>query len=164
MTTATLLERILSGGVNVVLTDRGTVKLTGDDEAVERWIPVVRARKAELVEQLSRQEQAGGAVSCWWRVRFADGGALDVFSPSGNTLEGIRRAYPAAVGVEPFELEVTAPDTSMTASERNAILAWLFDIDERAQEVIDEVMAVCERSAGAREYALYNSNKKTEKH
>ncbi|MCL1860317.1 MAG: hypothetical protein FWG52_02105 [Proteobacteria bacterium] len=156
MTNATLLERILSDGVHVRLTASGTIKLSGRGDALERWAPVVKANKTELVRQLS--------LSCWWRVRFADGGGLDVFTPSGDTQEGILRGYPAAVSAEPFEPKITTPSAPMSASEREAILAWLYSIGERAKEVIDEVLAVCDRSASARAYALCKSNKETEKH
>lgn len=146
MNTASLFRRIQSDGVNLSLTPRGTIKLVGDEDAVARWTQPVREHKPELVEWL----QARGAVSYWWRVRFPDGSLRVYFSPSGDSRESILEAHPEADDAVPFALEQTPPDAPMSASEEEAIRAWLSRIDERAQEVIDEVLTACGRSMEAR--------------
>ena len=65
---------------------------------------------------------------------------------------GILNAYPQALDAEPFTPEHTRPDVSMTEGEEAAIRAWLVDIGERSRKIIDEVLALCQRSAEARGY------------
>ena len=55
---------------------------------------------------------------------------------------------------EAFTLKHTCPDVPLTVDEAAAVLAWLTSIGERSQEVIDDVLSQCERSAEARGYYL----------
>jgi len=102
-------------------------------------------------------EEPGGVLSCWWRVTFHDGGVRTIFTPSPDSPEGLLRAYPAATDAQPFTPTFESPDATMSVTEQTAIKDWLARIDEQSQEVIDEVMVVCERNAGARAYALERS-------
>ncbi|MDR2015617.1 MAG: hypothetical protein LBP99_08400 [Azoarcus sp.] len=99
-------------------------------------------------------EKPGGGVSYWWRVTFPCGKAVEVFTPSGNTRVGILKGYPTAVDAEPFELEHTRPVAPMNAGEGAAIRAWLASIGECSPEIINDVLAQCEKSAEARGYYL----------
>jgi hypothetical protein len=91
-------------------------------------------------------------VSDWWRLRLADGGEMEVFVPSGETLAGILKTHPEAVSAEPFKLEHTKPDAAMTREDETAIRAWLAHIGEQSPEIINDVLAQCQRSIEARDY------------
>ena len=147
MTNNDLLKSAWGDGVRLEITPHGTLYVTGNHSAVNRWLPVIRERRDGLIEELL-------AFSFWWRLHFSGGGVLEVFSPSGNTRAGILKGYPEAESVEAFTLVHTRPDTRLAVEEAAAIVLWLASIGERSQEIIDDVLAQCERSAEARGYYL----------
>ena len=147
MTDNDLLKSAWSDGVRLEITPHGTLCIAGNRNAVNRWLPMIRERRDGLIGELL-------AFSFWWRLYFSCGGVLEVFSPSGNTREAIMKGYPEAVSGEPFALEHTLPDARLTVVEAAAIVLWLASIGERSQEIIDDVLAQCERSAEARGYYL----------
>jgi hypothetical protein len=49
MTPATIIREAQAGGVKLALSPAGTIKATGDKTALERWLPVIRKRKADLL-------------------------------------------------------------------------------------------------------------------
>lgn len=61
MTPAAILHAANSEGVMLVLTPAGTIKATGDAVAVNRWLPTIRTRKADLLAVLVEEQ----AVRRW---------------------------------------------------------------------------------------------------
>lgn len=49
MNPAELVRRASADGVSLKVTPAGTLKVTGDNEAVRRWLPALKANKPELV-------------------------------------------------------------------------------------------------------------------
>lgn len=47
MTPATIIREAQADGVNLSLSRAGTINATGDGTAVNRWLAVIRERKAE---------------------------------------------------------------------------------------------------------------------
>lgn len=52
MTPATIIQRAKADGVRLVLSSTGGIKAKGNGEAVNRWLPVIREHKAELLAEL----------------------------------------------------------------------------------------------------------------
>jgi hypothetical protein len=52
MTPAAIINQALADGVRLVLSSTGSIKAAGRSEAVNRWLPVIREHKAELLDEL----------------------------------------------------------------------------------------------------------------
>jgi len=52
MTLATLIKNAEMDGVALALSVTGTIKATGDQVAVNRWLPMIREHKAAIIEAL----------------------------------------------------------------------------------------------------------------
>lgn len=52
MTPAAIIQGAQADGVKLALSPAGTIKATGDGAAVNRWLTMIRERKAEIVEAL----------------------------------------------------------------------------------------------------------------
>jgi len=148
---APFIPALRESGISLSVSPSGELTAKGKPESLCRFQSFIRENKAALLAELA---QAGELLSYWWRLRFPDGGMLEVFSPSGNTLETILKGYPKAVSAEPFTLEHTRPEARLAVEEAAAIVLWLASIGERSQEIIDDVLSQCERSAEARDYYL----------
>src|SRR5579859_6428304 len=58
MTPAAIIERAMAEGVNLALSDAGTIKATGDSAAVSRWLPAIREHKPGIVTVLQGPRRA----------------------------------------------------------------------------------------------------------
>ncbi len=52
MTPAAIIRQAQAEGVKLALSPAGTIKAAGNGEAVNRWLPIIREHKAELLEEL----------------------------------------------------------------------------------------------------------------
>lgn len=52
MTPATLIQKAAADGVKLTLSQSETIKATGNAEAVNRWLPVIREHKTGLIAAL----------------------------------------------------------------------------------------------------------------
>ncbi|MCL1860259.1 MAG: hypothetical protein FWG52_01815 [Proteobacteria bacterium] len=148
---APFIPALRESGISLSVSPSGGLTAKGKPELLCRFQPFIRENKAALLAELAQAEEL---FSTWWRLRFPDGGTLEVFSPSGHMRTSILRGYPEAVSAEPFTLEHTRPEARLAVVEVAAIRAWLASIGERSQEIIDDVLSQCERSAEARDYYL----------
>jgi hypothetical protein len=57
MTPEEILERATVEGVSVALSSTETVRVTGDQAAVDRWLPVIREHKPNILNELHRQRR-----------------------------------------------------------------------------------------------------------
>ena len=60
MTPATIIREAQADGGKLALSPAGTIKATGDGAAVNRWLVVIRERKAEIIDAL--KVGAGGTA------------------------------------------------------------------------------------------------------
>ncbi|MCL1825821.1 MAG: hypothetical protein FWG26_07780 [Betaproteobacteria bacterium] len=148
---APLILTLKESGILLSVSPSGELTAKGKPESLRRFQSFIKENKAALLAELAQAEEL---LSYWWRLHFPDGGALEVFSPSGNTHTSILKGYPEAISVEPFTLGHTMPDAPLSEKEAAAIVLWLASIGERSQEIIDDVLSQCERSAEARGYYL----------
>ena len=52
MTPATIIKQAQADGVMLALSPTGTIKAVGTEQAVTRWLPVIRLHRAELITEL----------------------------------------------------------------------------------------------------------------
>jgi hypothetical protein len=57
MTPEEILERATVEGVSIALSSIGTVRVTGDQAAVDRWLPAIREYKANILSELHRERR-----------------------------------------------------------------------------------------------------------
>lgn len=57
MTPLALIQKAWAEGALIALTPAGRLRLTGDPEAVDRWLPICRQYEHELIEALQGAER-----------------------------------------------------------------------------------------------------------
>ncbi|MDR2881339.1 MAG: hypothetical protein LBV29_05515 [Azoarcus sp.] len=116
--------------------------------------PEAESSKSSRSSSSNTAETNSEQVSFWWRVRFPDRDPVETYYPSGESREGVLRAYPGATDAQPFTPAHTPPDAPMQPFERQAITAWLDLIGETDPAARAHVLARCETSHEVREYTL----------
>ncbi|MCL2307085.1 MAG: hypothetical protein FWC38_02390 [Proteobacteria bacterium] len=143
--TPTLL-RARRDGLTLTLTDGDQISYHGAVAIVAKWLPELRARKAEIIEALKSEPRFTD-----WCLHF-DQSELEIIIPDGATRVDVEKLYPAALDIEPVE---RLPSRAATAAERaelwrlvNVVLADAPDEVERAYAAaLDDVEAalICYR-------------------
>ena len=112
MTPATIIKQSAAEGVILSLSASGNVKAAGDQEHVDKWLPVIREHKISIIALLSEAANDQTALTSFgWLIHFTDRDLLTVtFSPEVNHAEALAN-YPRAVAAEPLGGEVLAFDT-----------------------------------------------------
>jgi len=89
-----------------------------------------------------------------WLVHFIDREPLTVaFAPPATHAE-VLEACPAALAAEPIEPGRQQPDALLASDQEAVILAWLAQIGEADQTIIDDVLTLCRQDADARQHFL----------
>jgi hypothetical protein len=117
MNPATIIAQATAEGVKLVLSATDSIKATGNRAAVNRWLPVIREHKLEIIKMLKASDgdqrsalqtsenvtKAASQTHFAWRVRFTDRNPLTVtFSPEVTHAEALA-CYTDAVSVEKIE-------------------------------------------------------------
>ena len=55
MNPAEFLERLMVEGVSVELSSTGTISVTGDQFAVDKWLPLIRDREPGILRELHQE-------------------------------------------------------------------------------------------------------------
>ena len=55
MTPSAIVQKAIADGVKLWLSPAGTIKVAGNGPAVERWLPVIRERKPEIMAALAKE-------------------------------------------------------------------------------------------------------------
>jgi hypothetical protein len=101
MTPAAIIKRAALDGVSLALSHAGTIKASGEGEAVKRWLSTIREHKAEIVEAL---KVSPGDTARGWLVRYPDGSAIETYIILADgaypTRAEVLRDYPGAIGAE----------------------------------------------------------------
>lgn len=150
MTPATIIREAQSDGVRLALSSTGTIKATGDGAAVNRWLAMIRERKAEIIDVL--KVGAGDTASPWWLLHYPDRDPVEVACCPEATHADILERHPDAIAAEPFIPTIRQPSAPITASDEMAIRAWLALIEETDPATIADVIGQCQRDADARDY------------
>lgn len=152
MTPATIIREAQADGVRLALSPAGTIKATGDGAAVNRWLAVIRERKAEIIEALKVGAGDTATASRWWLIHYPDRDPLEVACCPEATHADILERHPDAVAAEPFTPTIRQPSAPLTASEETAIREWLALIEETDPATNAEVIERCKRDAAALDY------------
>lgn len=94
MKPADLIAAALADGVALTLKD-GSLSAEGDGAAVERWLPMLRTRKAELLATLHKG--ADDRKSWGWLMHFADREPLPIFAVPEFTHAEVLARFPDAI-------------------------------------------------------------------
>lgn len=109
------------------------------------------AEVAEVAAPLCRDKET---TSYCWLIHLADREPLTVaFSPAVSHAE-VLASYPSALAAEPIEPGRRQPDTRLAGDQEAAIRAWLAQIGESDEAIIDEVLTRCRMDEVARVYYL----------
>lgn len=71
MNTAKLIEQVTAEGVILALLSAGTIKATGDQSAVNRWLPTIRDNKPDILLELRREQRRIKVLKLLGEKRFA---------------------------------------------------------------------------------------------
>ena len=71
MNTAELIEQVTAEGVILALLPAGTIKATGDQSAVNRWLPTIRDNKPDILLELHREQRRIKVLELLGGERFA---------------------------------------------------------------------------------------------
>ncbi|OGA54971.1 MAG: hypothetical protein A3F74_17500 [Betaproteobacteria bacterium RIFCSPLOWO2_12_FULL_62_58] len=104
MTPATIIQKAQADGVTLILSPSGTIKAAGEREAVNRWLPIIREHKNEIVNEL----------------RAANNGAYD--APPDATAETRRQRVLAMLRENPTARYAIVTETE---SDPDAVIVTL---------------------------------------
>lgn len=154
MTPATIIREAQKEGVRLALYPAGTIKATGDGAAVNRWLAVIREHKAEIIDALKVGASDTATASRRWLIHFLGRNPLTVaFSPAVIHAE-VLGSYPDARAAEPAAEIRRQRDTLLTSKQETAVGAWLVQIGESDETIIDDVLTLCRQDGDARAYYL----------
>ncbi|CAG0994315.1 hypothetical protein MTYP_02454 [Methylophilaceae bacterium] len=152
MTPAIIIREAKADGVGLSLSSAGTIKVIGDGAAVNRWLAVIRKRKAEIIEALKVGAGEPATDSRGWPIYYAARDPVVVACCPDATHARNSGVAPDAVAAEPFTPAIRQPSAPLATEEERAILAWLALIEETDPATIAEVIGQCQRDADARDY------------
>lgn len=140
MNPAAIIRDAQADGVCLALGKTGTIKATGDSNAVSRWVPVIREHKAGIIEALTAEEPS----EVWpaWRLHFTDGESLDVsFCPSVTRADALSD-YPYAIKSEPIPERPRRAATKAEAEQLRGLIEAVYggDTDADKAEALDAAL------------------------
>ena len=147
MTSTGIIREAQADGVRLALSTSGNIKASGDSAAVNRWMPVIRKHKAEIIDALK-------TTSRWWRVCCCDRPPLEILYPSGASRAEVLAAYPDAQQVQPFTPCPRRPSRPMSGEEEALLRRWLAQTGETDPAIIAATIDQCQRDAHARHYFI----------
>jgi hypothetical protein len=139
MTPATIIREAQTDGVRLALSTFGTIKASGDSAAVNRWVAVVRERKAEIIEALKVGPGDTAIICRWWQICYRDR-EVEVTFAEPMTRAEILNWNCDAIAAVPLLLAPPIP----SAEAKAAIREWLALTGETNQTVIDGALALAD--------------------
>ena len=124
MTPAAIIAQAAADGVRLGLSSVGTIKATGDQAAVSRWLPVLRDHKPAIVAAL---QKTGNETIFWrWLIHLAGRDLREVvFSPPVTRAEVVA-LYPDAVEVRPAPETPTRKPTAAEVAELTRLVTAVY--------------------------------------
>lgn len=154
MTLTAIIQHAAADGVQLSLTPAGSIKVSGDQAAVTRWLPTIRAHKPDIIAEM-RARPATVPTSWGWRLTLPSGDVVEVFAVPEMTQAEALAFDGQATDAQPIAGASCQPTTNrMTADEEHAIRAWLTDIGENDPTTIADVIADCQINIESRSYFL----------
>lgn len=122
MTAIQIIEQASADGVTLALAPSGSIKATGEQIAVNRWLSRILDNKPGIVEVLAE------SFTAWhWLVHFAGRDPLEVYCDPHETHAGILKCYPGALAAEPIPERIKRVFTEAENAEWEAL--WLDPLD-----------------------------------
>jgi hypothetical protein len=116
MSPATLIREAQSDGVMLSLSLAGTIKARGDRAAVDRWLPMIRDRKVEIIDALKISAPNTASATRWWLIHYPDREPLELaFYPEATYAE-ILKWHPDALRIEPLRSDQSDDSDPQTDS------------------------------------------------
>jgi hypothetical protein len=162
MSPVKIIEAAFLDGLNLAITPEGQLHYSGDVNVVERWLPVLREKKTEILvalasfNKLASEADNGKAdiFSRWWRFHYADRHPKEAcYCPPVTRAEALA-GEPGAINGESFEPIPRPPDESLSETDEATVRTWLADIDEMDEDIINAVLNQCQTDENAREAFL----------
>ena len=107
MTPATIVREAHAEGVRLALSPSGNIKATGNGEAVNRWLSVIREHKTEIIDLLSGDSVT---ISRWWRIRFVGRDPQEIHYCPAASQNQVIAEFPGAICAEPIAEATRQPD------------------------------------------------------
>ena len=124
MTPAAIIEQAAADGVTLALSPAGTIKVTGDTGAVQRWQAILREHKPAIVAALREAANDPGAHR-HWMIRFPDLDPIEAMFSPAMTLADALAAFPGAVTAEPVPETPRRAATAEQAAELRELVALI---------------------------------------
>jgi hypothetical protein len=159
MTPATIIREAQTDGVRLALSPAGTIRATGDGAAVNRWLAVIRERKAEIIDALKVSPSDTLIASSWWLIYYPDRDQVEVACCPDATHDEILRAYPDAVAAEPIATWSPQALEPMSAEVEAAIRTWLALIGESNPTEVSRLAALFRCDPEARKWVMHMLSK-----
>ncbi|MBS1189043.1 MAG: hypothetical protein H6R10_835 [Rhodocyclaceae bacterium] len=132
MNALTIIQKATADGVNLNLSKSGRLKATGDEKAVNRWLPTIRKQRAGIVAALREAANDTSIRSFWWLIHFIDRDPLEAsFCPVVDH-GGALAAYPDAVAAEPIHEHQQRASTEAEEAELRRLVGAIYPGDTEA--------------------------------
>lgn len=125
MNPAAIIRDARADGVCLALSKPGTIKATGDADAVNRWLAVIREHKADIIEALNDAKAEPIGATCW-RLKFAEGEPLEVSFCAPATSAYALERYPHAIDAEPIPERPRRAATEAEARELRGLIEAVY--------------------------------------
>lgn len=129
MKPATIITQATAEGVRLALSATGSVKVTGEHAAVNRWLPVIREHKAEIIDWLKIGNVDVSTASRRWLFHFTDRNDLPVTFAPAVVHAAALACYPDAVAAEPIPDQPQRKPTKAEADEIMALVQAIYAND-----------------------------------
>jgi hypothetical protein len=158
MSPAKIIEAAFLDGLNLAITPEGQLHYSGDVNVVERWLPVLREKKTEILVALasfnklaSEADNGKAAISSrWWRFHYADRHPKEAcYCPPASKVYALA-GEPDAITAEAFESVLREPGEPLNEKDEALVRAWLADIGED-DEGVTLALEKCRTDQDARE-------------
>jgi hypothetical protein len=158
MSPVKIIESAFLDGLNLAITPKGQLHYSGDAGVVNRWLPLLRENKTEILVALARVDRSAlgeaqentNFTSCWWRFTYTDGDRKEAcYCPPVTRAEALA-GEPGAINAESFEPTPRQPDEPLSETDEATVWMWLADIGED-DEGISMALGQCRTNQDARE-------------
>ena len=182
MNVSALIRDATAAGLTLAATERGTLWVNGDDDAViAHWVPTLKAHKLEILAALkaandtasqfdaeaiteAHEERAaileydGGlereqAEHKAWRILLRDGTLLTAYYTPPKTRAQVLDAVVNVADLEPV-VPPTSPTGELSRQDESDLRAWLALIGETDEAMICTVLEQCAANSNALRYYL----------
>ena len=143
MTPAKIMREAKADGLKLSLTPEGNIKAAGDGVAVNRWLPVIREHKAEIIDVLKVSDGYALTTSHQWLLHFTDRSDLPVIFASAVEHAAALAYYPDAVAAEPISERPQRQTTKAEAKEITSLVQAIYtnDTDDARVEALAAALA-----------------------